>query len=255
MDRHISVADAVALQNLVRTVEATTAVMAERRQQFAERLIEMLDGDVGHWSWGRGHPDRESIAPVAVVLVGYSDAQKGILIKQGNNPAAVSDWHQRTIKLVGDKTQLTTLRRDVFTDDDWKNAGFNVEFAAHLGLDSWIHAIRYPTTDTWCNIFIARHVGREEFQPREAALLDLALASIPWLTPQVEEKVPPERFIGLTPRQRAVLLMQLDGLSRKQIASKLNVTEQTIGDHLKALYKQFEVHSSGELAALFLRGV
>ena len=49
--------------------------------------------------------------------------------------------------------------------------------------------------------------------------------------------------------------MQLDGLSRKQIAANLAITEQTVGDHLKALYKHFGVHSAGELAAHFLRAV
>ena len=57
----------------------------------------------------------------------------------------------------------------------------------------------------------------------------------------------------LTPRQRAVAIKLLEGYPRKMIAQQLNITLDTVGDHLKAIYVHFGVNSSGELAALFLR--
>ncbi len=42
-------------------------------------------------------------------------------------------------------------------------------------------------------------------------------------------------------------------MSRKQIASELNITEDTVGDHIKSIYAQFCVGGASQLAALFLR--
>ena len=62
-----------------------------------------------------------------------------------------------------------------------------------------------------------------------------------------------EAFAGLTPRQRLVMLMLLDGLARKTIALRLGISEDTVGDHIKSIYTHFKVNSAGELAAFFLR--
>jgi DNA-binding CsgD family transcriptional regulator len=50
-----------------------------------------------------------------------------------------------------------------------------------------------------------------------------------------------------------VMLCLLDGLSRKQIASHLGITLHTVNDHMKTLFAQFDVNSTTELAAKFLK--
>ncbi|MGL4610646.1 MAG: response regulator transcription factor [Trueperaceae bacterium] len=47
----------------------------------------------------------------------------------------------------------------------------------------------------------------------------------------------------LTPRQKDVLLNLAEGLNNKEIAKKLQVSEYTIGDHLKKIYLKIGVHS------------
>ena len=61
-----------------------------------------------------------------------------------------------------------------------------------------------------------------------------------------------EKLAGLTPRQQMVASKLLAGLPRKAIARQLGIKLDTVGDHLKAIYKHFGVSSSTELAALFL---
>jgi DNA-binding NarL/FixJ family response regulator len=65
--------------------------------------------------------------------------------------------------------------------------------------------------------------------------------------------VPPQVFDGLTPRQRVILMMLLDGMSRKQIAIHVGTTLHTVNDHCKALYQHFGVNSATELASKFLK--
>jgi DNA-binding CsgD family transcriptional regulator len=68
-----------------------------------------------------------------------------------------------------------------------------------------------------------------------------------------EDELSPAQMTGLTHRQRTVLLGMLDGQSRKLIASSLKISEFTVNEHIKAVFRHFKVHSSTELAAKFLR--
>jgi DNA-binding CsgD family transcriptional regulator len=98
-----------------------------------------------------------------------------------------------------------------------------------------------------------RRIGDPPFRKADHQLVDLALRSIPWLEATLDYSLPVEPCVALTSRQRIVLMMQLDGLSRKEIANQLQISTDTVGDHVKRVYEQFGISSIGELAALFLR--
>jgi DNA-binding CsgD family transcriptional regulator len=122
------------------------------------------------------------------------------------------------------------------------------------GWSSWLHSVRYTHRDTWSNFFLLRGPAERDFDKHDTLVVHIVLSAISWLHSTAEETLPPEAFIDLTPRQRTVMLMLLDGLPRKLIASQLGISELTVGDHIKAIYAHFEVGTAGELAALFLRG-
>ena len=100
---------------------------------------------------------------------------------------------------------------------------------------------------------LGRREGGQPFGPAEKALIELAISSIPWLWPGAEETVPQEAIDDLSPRQRAVMFLLMDGLSRKKIAARLGISEETVNHHMKGVYQHFGVQSATELSALFLR--
>jgi DNA-binding CsgD family transcriptional regulator len=51
-----------------------------------------------------------------------------------------------------------------------------------------------------------------------------------------------------------VLFLLMSGDSRKQIASKLKISPNTVADHVQAIYRQFGVNSRGELLGRFITG-
>jgi two-component system nitrate/nitrite response regulator NarL len=60
---------------------------------------------------------------------------------------------------------------------------------------------------------------------------------------------------GLTRRHQQVASLACRGLSNRQIAKQLGVTEGTIKIHLYAIYEKLHIHSRAELtAALADRG-
>jgi DNA-binding CsgD family transcriptional regulator len=55
--------------------------------------------------------------------------------------------------------------------------------------------------------------------------------------------------MGLAPRQREIALRVARGLSNKQIAGELDLAEQTVKDHIHAIFHKLGIHHRAELAA------
>ena len=58
-------------------------------------------------------------------------------------------------------------------------------------------------------------------------------------------------FELLSPTDRKVLRLLLDGLPEKQVAGELELTEQTVHWRVKRVYRALGVHSRAQLSALF----
>lgn len=59
----------------------------------------------------------------------------------------------------------------------------------------------------------------------------------------------------LTPRQLQIAQGLIDGLSYKLVADRLNISMETVRDHIKKIYKKLEINSKGELMKKKLDGL
>lgn len=228
--------------------------LVERRRRMLLALSREIQADAGVWSWGRGRPETGSVIPICVIDFGFDDRQRGVLTEWGLNGETDRTFRQPIRQQMGTSLSATTLWQDIFTPAEWEAQPYMRTQLAAGGWSSWLHSVRYSSQETWSNFFLLRNAGHGEFGKTEAMIVETVLAGVPWLHSTAEETLPPEAYQGLTPRQKMVLLMLLDGLPRKAIAYRLGITEDTVGDHVKSVYAHFAVGSSGELAALFLRG-
>ena len=249
-------ADASQLLESVVAIGRTVTDLAEQRRAFVSVLANSVQADAGWWAWGRGRPDADadSVTPVAIVDFGFTDQQRVAAIEWALSRDSHQDFRRRIMPRIIDGLRATTLYQDIFSEEEWAAMPGMRRQLAYGGWESWLHSIRYSASDTWSVLFFLRNQDRGEFGRPESTLIDLAMTSVAWLHSTIEELLPPETFIGLTPRQRAVMLMLLDGLSRKTIGHQLGITEDTVGDHIKAIFIHFDVSSATALAALFLRG-
>lgn len=61
-------------------------------------------------------------------------------------------------------------------------------------------------------------------------------------------------LLSLTPREKETVKLLAEGLLNKQIAKRLNVSEQTVKSHLYRIYKKFGVGNRTQLLSLLLNG-
>lgn len=64
-----------------------------------------------------------------------------------------------------------------------------------------------------------------------------------------------QRLESLTSRQEEIVQGLVDGLSYKMIADKLDITLETVRDHIKKIYKKLEVNSKAEVIRKKMDGI
>jgi pSer/pThr/pTyr-binding forkhead associated (FHA) protein len=71
-------------------------------------------------------------------------------------------------------------------------------------------------------------------------------------TDQVSEASASAARIFLSPAQRRIFDLLVRGDAEKEIAATVKLSPHTIHNHVKAIYKAYDVHSRGELLAVLL---
>jgi DNA-binding CsgD family transcriptional regulator len=69
-----------------------------------------------------------------------------------------------------------------------------------------------------------------------------------------DERIPVHRLAGLTPRERDVAALVVDGLTDREIAADLSLSRHTVGQYTSQIYRKLAVRSRAELIAFLLRG-
>lgn len=61
------------------------------------------------------------------------------------------------------------------------------------------------------------------------------------------------RLMQLTQREREVIRMVAHGMSNKQVAENLGISEKTVQVHRGSAYRKLDLHNAAEIARLLLR--
>jgi len=62
-----------------------------------------------------------------------------------------------------------------------------------------------------------------------------------------------EHFIPLSPREMEILQFVTDGLSNKEIAAKLQISQQTVKNHMTSILKKLNVEDRTQAAVNAIR--
>lgn len=123
----------------------------------------------------------------------------------------------------------------------------------------WAEAGVGPTVLSWyplpeggiSGIGVYRAIGKQLFNDDEATIIHLLLTEVPWLHDQDWPKRQIREIPKLSQRCRTVLNLLLEGCSRKEISAHLHLSEHTVNDYVKQLYRFFDVQSQSQLLSKF----
>ena len=95
-----------------------------------------------------------------------------------------------------------------------------------------------------------------------ATALETVVRGESFMTPSIARKVfsfiqtknKPELLEKITPRQVDIIQGLAEGLSYKMIADRLQISIETVRDHIKTIYRKLQVNSRGEVVRKYLDG-
>ncbi len=130
--------------------------------------------------------------------------------------------------------------------------------------------MRYPEADIVMltthedddKIFSALRAGACSYISKRTSLADIREAVFvirrggSYMSPSIARRIaaffmpkekPKTREVALTPRQREIVREIVDGRSYQEVAENLEITLDTVRDHIKRIYRALEINSKAEL--------
>jgi len=147
-------------------------------------------------------------------------------------------------------------RRACVDDHNWYRSRFVDYYRRAAEVDDCIVSgwRMSPTTIVGFGWNRDKHDG--QFSEREENIISLLNQSLDWLCRTAEQKTrvnQQERRHRLPPSIQSTLGLLLDKYSEREIAQLRGLSPHTIHDHIKQIYRIFNVHSRAELQAKLLR--
>lgn len=246
------------VEQMIHLVAASTdpsvsTPLHERKRMLLEGTAALIGADMWIWSMAMLNPSAERDAmSTGVVDGGWRDDAERVTVYRVLTDPKFNDGVMGPVVDVIDRNRFTTfLRSDLVTDPIWEVVGKPWQ---ETGYKSLILSV-YPLEDgVYSGVGFHRRVDKPEFTDRERAIVHVVFQQVDWLHRQGSNVSAGRNAVQLSPRQRHVLLFLLGGDSKKAIARKLDLSEHTVGDYLKQIYKQFSVNTRSELLAHFISG-
>jgi len=152
-----------------------------------------------------------------------------------------------------EKGKIVVWRGDVVDARDWHKSMFFQGVFEPAGVADGMVLLRWdPRPGHFMHISANRFRGDRKFQPRDRRILNYIHDEI---MPLVGTRLALEgqrSMVGLTPRRREALDWLLAGLSEKEIATRMGISQATAHQYVGELYEHFDVNSRAELMAYFV---
>jgi DNA-binding CsgD family transcriptional regulator len=223
------------------------------KRQLVEGLCQLIEADA--WIWSLGCFVEPGAQPVYLAMAhgGFDEARYTRLLLAASHPDMAWTSEKMLAEMRAKGAHVTRLRQQVVDEAAFVASGV----AAHLheaDIGPFIFSLR-PIDDRAVSVIgLYRRQGAPAFCERDSRIAHILLTELPWLH---EQGWPEDRGASvprLSPRLRLVLNLLLDGRSRKEMAASLSLSEHTVAQYQKALYRHFGVTSHATLLRRFQMG-
>ncbi len=218
-----------------------------------DQLARILGTDT--WVWGVAPLLDPGKQPVYLYqhTSGFNPQRKSRFLEAVEHPDTGQMTAPLAEALIAANSQVTRHIGQIITRDRYVNSPAKPLWEA-AGIDSILITLR-PVPDYGIScIGFYRPLGAPVFTEREARIAHIVLNEIPLLhevgMPHAVSRPIPQ----LPPRCRLIINQLVQGMTRKEIAAHLSLSENTVHGYVKDIFKHFAVHSQSVLIARFTRG-
>lgn len=244
--------DVRAVVRLLGNVASKPGDHAEKKRELMAGLCALIDAD--RWAWGVARdvePDEPSVH-VSLLHGGFTDETYAMFSKAYLHPD-MSAAHAPFVAEMKRRGHLTRLRQQIDPERlSWTNGAG--PFWEKADIDGVIFSIYPNGRDFLSLIGIYRRISAPLFSERDSLLAHILLGAV---APLHYETLPTANgaiIPRLSPRQRMTLEFLVQGNTRAQIASFLEISIHTANEYVKAVFSHFGVHSQASLIARFRTG-
>ena len=175
---------------------------------------------------------------------------------QAEDRLATDELFGRFIEPLQRTGRVTQTRDQLIPSSEWyRSVHFN-EYMRISGIDESLislHVLSHVAPGAVSTVTLYRSPGERAFDGRVVRLVDLLHRELsPLIGRQLASACEPSAT-DLAPRARETLGCLLDGDSAKQIARRLKISQETVNQYVKTIYRHFGVNSRAELLALWMR--
>jgi DNA-binding CsgD family transcriptional regulator len=223
----------------------------ERKRLLVAGVAELVDADM--WIWSTTVEDaavRGDVAPVAIVDGGWkSEQERACFYRFLSGPAARS---ANEVVLKAASQGHRTMDREFFAEA-LGSRRLDATFQS-VGIGQYLVSYYSLGANAISGIGLYRRVGQPPFTDRDRVTVHVVFDQVDWLHHAGSDVPAANKVLQLSRREREVIVFLLGGDSVKQVARRLELSEHTIGDYVKHIYKRFAVNSRAELLAHFIAG-
>ncbi len=244
--------DIAEIVRLISTASELGGAPSERRAFLFGGMSRLTTADA--WVWINSGRNYLGDLPAFVVSQkgGFTDRQFSSYL--GEYLSMKELFSKLVAEVEVEKQHVTRLRKDL--DPSWLEEGSATRAKwKSVGLGSMLLSFQPPDAGGVLNgLILFRRFDREPFERCDSALVHAILSGVSWLNEDATRPHYDTAAFDMSPRLNAVLNLILQGVARKQVASDLGISINTVGGYIKELYQRFEVHSQAELIRRFVDG-
>ena len=247
--------DVRAMVRLLADVAVLEGGHAAKKRALMDGLCRMVEADGWLWTMTRLDLARDAPMSLGTMHGGLTDEQVAGWIQMNHDTAHPPPEHKPLGEQVRRGRHFTRSRDQLVDDASWYGHPTVRRHRLACGIDHSMHSI-YPLDEPglFSGVGFYRLRGRPAFTARQRRIAHIVLSEVDWLH---YAELPPDRgraVPSLSPRQRVVMELLLEGRSRDEIARLLHISPHTAHDHTKAVYRHFHVSSQVQLIRRFKTG-
>jgi DNA-binding CsgD family transcriptional regulator len=224
----------------------------EKRRLLMDGLCGLIDAKAWVWCMAEFDPDKPP-SFIGLIHSGFDEERFARYLEAMNHPSMKVVTRPSSLELQAKGGHITRTQRQMDPDFLLKNPPA-APFLGKANIGALMRSQRPIPGGGISSIGIYRELDQAHFDEREAKIADIVLSEVPWLHFTSFPDQVSQDITSLYPRHRTVLNLLCEGWSRKKIAAKLGLSENTVHGYAKAIFKHFCVHSQAELIARFTNG-